>query len=640
MSFYGIFEPVRFSFAFAVWTSLKAYCYENAISKTSSVMSSHRSCLYRKLDSANGEIRVLELSAGSGNDEIRCSFRYSSLRSPCLLRYETVSYAWGNAHERAPIKVDDFCMSVPASSVQVLRRVRNRHTTRLVWIDAICINQADNEERGQQVALMGEIYTNTVRNLIWLGEEDHDTSRAVDAMKAIRRDIDVRCQGRSDLRHILYASGSSRLVSGMGPRVSRSRLSVGIDEEALSHFYKSTWFTRLWVCQEAALPPESICYKGRIELDLRDVLLTVLWMRYKQRFLPIAWSTSTETVADLADWADRTNGAFQSMNLAVHRPGTALASVLWSLRNLDASDSRDHVYAVIGLCEAYCRTKTNIIPDYDADVAAAFRKATKVIVQHDGDLQILRDVCRRDGDDPQPLFTSWVPRYDWKRNNAAEPYRLIFAGHSADGGISMQYKDESEHLLTVRGFKADTVIRSIVAPKERDDNDALLNFLNGVESAVKNQLGGITASLWRDLGSTLRGGRKVSDKEDDGELYAEYKRLLEQQSPVVAGGMVKGSTGEGGIAAFRTALTLTCHARAFLLTVHGHLGIGPHSSQAGDTVAILYGCPLPVILRKSTAGEGEHELVGAAYIHGMMHGEAVRIYRASPHVEEVDFRVH
>ena len=54
--------------------------------------------------------------------------------------------------------------------------MRLPHKSRVVWIDAICINQTDIEERSQQVEMMGLIYSKAVRNLIWLGEEDCDTA--------------------------------------------------------------------------------------------------------------------------------------------------------------------------------------------------------------------------------------------------------------------------------------------------------------------------------------------------------------------------------------------------------------------------------------------------------------------------------
>ena len=138
-----------------------------------------------------------------------------------------------------------------------------------------------------------------------------------------------------------------------------------------------------------------------------------------------------ENACDLADWAEHSNGYFGTA--AMRPPGAALACIMWSLRNFEAGDPRDHVYAVLGLCEAYSKTRVDIVPDYSADGMNAFRKATKFIIQNDGDLLIFRDICRRLDEVHEPTFTSWVPRYDRKRDNSREPYRLIAVGQKAAG---------------------------------------------------------------------------------------------------------------------------------------------------------------------------------------------------------------
>jgi hypothetical protein len=64
---------------------------------------------------------------------------------------------------------------VHATAEKAIRRVRQASSPRVIWIDGVCINQADLDERGQQVAIMGDVYSRTKRNIIWLGDSDDST---------------------------------------------------------------------------------------------------------------------------------------------------------------------------------------------------------------------------------------------------------------------------------------------------------------------------------------------------------------------------------------------------------------------------------------------------------------------------------
>ena len=81
--------------------------------------------------------------------------------------------------------------------------MRSRHSDRTIWIDAVCINQKDTVERGEQVAVMGQVYEKTTRNLIWLGPSDENTAEAIQTMDAVWDDI---IQHTDNLRTFLEAT--------------------------------------------------------------------------------------------------------------------------------------------------------------------------------------------------------------------------------------------------------------------------------------------------------------------------------------------------------------------------------------------------------------------------------------------------
>ena len=99
-----------------------------------------------------------------------CTLRMAHLDDNNV-RYEALSYAWGDATNKTPICVNGAALSVTGGLEQILRHLRPADwPPRPMWIDAICINQSDVDERNQQVPLMADIYGSAERTVCWLGE--------------------------------------------------------------------------------------------------------------------------------------------------------------------------------------------------------------------------------------------------------------------------------------------------------------------------------------------------------------------------------------------------------------------------------------------------------------------------------------
>ena len=98
--------------------------------------------IYHALDPLQKETRTLSLLPGHEDDPVRCELQTISLAaSPPS--FEAVSYVWGDVKARTPILLHDQPFEAPASAVDVLQRFRLPTQTRIIWIDAVCINQAD-----------------------------------------------------------------------------------------------------------------------------------------------------------------------------------------------------------------------------------------------------------------------------------------------------------------------------------------------------------------------------------------------------------------------------------------------------------------------------------------------------------------
>ncbi|KAH8891552.1 hypothetical protein GQ53DRAFT_604942, partial [Thozetella sp. PMI_491] len=86
--------------------------------------------------------------------------------------FEALSYAWGLPTATRPTRADGKEFHVTVNLYAALRRLRMASRERVVWIDQLCINQTDDQEKSQQVALMSRIYSAAQRVIVWLGDED------------------------------------------------------------------------------------------------------------------------------------------------------------------------------------------------------------------------------------------------------------------------------------------------------------------------------------------------------------------------------------------------------------------------------------------------------------------------------------
>ncbi|KAI1132565.1 HET-domain-containing protein [Nemania abortiva] len=132
--------------------------------------------IYQSLDPTLKHIRVLELLPGVFESDLRAIIRTVALDDNPS--YEALSYTWGARTEGRTLKIRPDAkwmyqsteLPITDNLFRALRRLRRLYKTRVFWIDAVCINQEDLDERSAQVALMEEIYSNAASTAIWLGD--------------------------------------------------------------------------------------------------------------------------------------------------------------------------------------------------------------------------------------------------------------------------------------------------------------------------------------------------------------------------------------------------------------------------------------------------------------------------------------
>ncbi len=120
--------------------------------------------------------RVLKLLSSPNRSETEVELLERSIDEPGI--YDAFSYSWDNQLPEHQIRCDGRQLYVTPNCKAILDRFQSPRVDRFLWIDAICIDQSCNEEKSQQVQLMGEIYEKARQVNVWLGEGTPNTDLA------------------------------------------------------------------------------------------------------------------------------------------------------------------------------------------------------------------------------------------------------------------------------------------------------------------------------------------------------------------------------------------------------------------------------------------------------------------------------
>ena len=207
---------------------------------------------YQSLESQN-TFRLLRLHAGQG-ERITCSLRHYTLGAATCPPYRAVSYTWGQDAARFNIHLPgDAVIKVRENLRNALRSLRDWESDCWLWIDAICINQASNEERNHQVRLMADIYGNANVVLVWLQSLDEKA----DVARAFRFVHAAATYDNSE--HSVYHYCKSHLSDN--ERNWRS----------LQNLCRLRYWTRKWIIQEVTTARSAVLQMGNSKCSMTDL---------------------------------------------------------------------------------------------------------------------------------------------------------------------------------------------------------------------------------------------------------------------------------------------------------------------------------------------------------------------------------
>jgi hypothetical protein len=340
-------------------------------------------------------IRLLTILPGHGDEKISCQLRVASLQEAVNnATYESLSYCWGaedasmciSLHNAFEVEEHASAFPVRPNLYSALCALRFQDRPRTLWVDAVCINQADEGEKCAQIPLMSQIFEGAVRTLVWLGRSTPDSELAIRLVRTLTSAWD-KCDG--DIPMIAKLKSDDMAQYGLPEFPST-------EYDSLLNLLALPWFERAWVVQEIIVSRSAWVYWGSERIDWKDLITAVFFaVRVEMPFVTHPAVNRLIAIAD-EDYFYRNEKC-------------RLLSVLLRHRSCQATIPLDKVYAFMLLTEK----GDNFIPidlDYKQDLATAYTSIAKQIVHHDQSLDIL-SLPATPFKSTIPGLPSWVP--DW-----------------------------------------------------------------------------------------------------------------------------------------------------------------------------------------------------------------------------------
>ncbi|KAK5996951.1 Heterokaryon incompatibility 6-like protein [Cladobotryum mycophilum] len=260
--------------------------------------------------------------------------------------YDALSYVWGSSEKTQSIAIDNYDLPITANLHAALSRLRHGLFERLIWVDAICINQEDLKERGHQVQTMAKIYASASRVVVWLGEAEADSEQALEEIH--------------------------RAANGQSTK-SDQRI-----QQAIIALLQRSWFKRVWVLQEvaAAQNVHIICGSAKIDGSVFYSGLSSLKLSYiDQPELQNLIRPAVYLIRRTMFWSKDMNSTPGSFSLNI-RP---LAELIDMYHIRKASDRRDKIYALLGMSSDN-HSAGGLSADYEVSWKTLFRQVVKFIL--------------------------------------------------------------------------------------------------------------------------------------------------------------------------------------------------------------------------------------------------------------------
>lgn len=536
--------------------------------------------------------------------------------------YEALSYRWDEESPKIVIHANGTPMKIMVPVHEFLVWLQTEQHEPLLWIDSLCIDQdpaTEASEKEVQILLMGHIFSQADRVLVWLGELD-----LVDKVIALVAAL-------ADGSHVPFQLTSENLVD----RGDQSAW------EALCHLLSHAWFTRIWVAQEVILAKDVCLIVGNT---------TIAWDQFCKSLPPVTAEVGQRL------YAQRTLAvaALQGLAMAYQLQELRLSGkTRWDMGELlelsvtmKATRPHDQIYGVLGLCDVQ-QYPWLLQPRYDLPVSEVFRMAT-VSALKTSTRPLLLLAISGCGISTETTMASWIinPANRRGMNHHIGRNSDYAAGLHIESSVTVS--DDLTSSLGLGGNVIDRITRlgppsvklSRLDSTEADrlkDLQAMVKEVDRLANAglqSKNNEAAVEI-IWK----SLVGYHAIDDFPNAGEMrkcYAAFRWLLRHEIQAKSDNpstiLYLGADDSRGQFATNLQLAVTfidayCEVNIdhrVALTKSGRLAMVPPLTEVGDYVCILWGANMPYLLRpvENTAlADKNYRLVGYTYILDYMWGD-------------------
>jgi hypothetical protein len=561
----------------------------------------------------------------------------------CLIEdaepYECISYTWGSGLQTRNIEIDGKSVPVSQTVYDILCERRSLVQDRFIWIDSICIDQQNLDEKGEQVPLMTEIYSRASRVVVHLGAPfDPDKSLQVTAL--IRK-------------LALFPGAVASELRGIASNAMFRNYDGTPEWNALLEFLSHPFFSRVWVVQEIAVASDLAVVVGNnytpwglMTAAIRNVSGSGL-IKY----------TSRHGLHDRSPLENATH--FRRMtamrNTLCDGGVPRLARVLSTFHTFDATNPRDKVFALKGISDA--KDDDDLPVDYKIDTCSLVCQTARCLVKRGQYFEVVYAAGTgwREQKDGVP---SWVP--DWTVQPAGpKGFRFLDSLEEAPFSASGSHAARLQVSLdgkscTAFGARIGHVAKlSEPLSMSDEDVDTATKFTEGSHIIISKWMSDVRSLVEayfpetcdenegfnhdQMLLATIVGGRDNQGSYVSSEFLEKVRAWESQMKQPSVLEEKFGKTEDLSAMSARVpdlvdfkavqeAMGNTGQSYGARLAIidENFTGLVPPRTREGDMVCILSGAHTPVLLRRRSGPAPNntlYELVGTCYIQGAMLGE-------------------
>ncbi|KAF4814340.1 Heterokaryon incompatibility protein 6, OR allele [Colletotrichum siamense] len=355
-------------------------------------------------------IRAIHLLPSQSFDsQLQCYIREIDIDQEDALAFEAISYTWGEPIFCRTLHVNrhDSCFRITQSLSDALRRFRLKDRPRILWADAVCINQNDDSEKSSQIPLMADIYRRAEGVLVWLGN-DADAETATRTLSWLSRTV--------------------------GPSLEEDQEKALVT--SLDALLQQPWFSRRWIIQEVVRNHDVEMHCGTRALS---------WTKLIAIISRLGKAIGTKNQEAIDSVIQMRNIWKRLVLLEDAGAGHSLLENFHAFSHFGCSDPRDRIFALAALSSDVSMTtepkslKTNayveselsafsiqpnpherrfcIVPDYRKSVSQIYVSFAAEAVRN-GLLSWL--LCRTWHRQPSDELPAWAP--DWRISAPEKPY--------------------------------------------------------------------------------------------------------------------------------------------------------------------------------------------------------------------------